>query len=137
MRAVRVNGKITEVKQSALGILLRWDTTWDPNILTFFTLAMIGKNIRQICQILLISLSFGKTQMNISAFSKDSCAVKCKRFNYVDYVRNIIREPTTDYTSTPKSVHPNWHQYGKNAYLVRAFDVDNLTQRIDYGSFIC
>ena len=63
MRAVRVNGKITHVKQSALRI--RWVTIWDPNILSFFSLAMIGKHIRQICQILLISLSFGKTQLCI------------------------------------------------------------------------
>ena len=46
MRAVRVNGKITEVKQSALSLILRWVTIWDPNILSFFSLAMIGKNIR-------------------------------------------------------------------------------------------
>ena len=43
MRAVRVNGKISEVKQSALRLILRWVTIWDPNILSFFSLAMIGK----------------------------------------------------------------------------------------------
>ena len=67
MRAVRVNGKISEVKQAALWLILRWVTIWDPNILSFFSLAMIGKNVRQIreiCQILLISLSFGKTQLS-------------------------------------------------------------------------
>ena len=61
MRAVRVNGKISEVKQSELRLILRWVTIWDPNIL-----AVIDKNIRQISQIsqiLLISLSFGKTQL--------------------------------------------------------------------------
>ena len=66
MRTMRMNGKISEVKQSALRLILRWVTIWDPNILSFFTLAMIGKNIRQIsqiCQILLINLSFGKTQI--------------------------------------------------------------------------
>ena len=46
MRLVRVNGKITEVKQSPLRIILRRVTIWDPNILSFFILAMIGKNIR-------------------------------------------------------------------------------------------
>ena len=35
MREVRVNGKITEVKQSALRLILRWVTIWDPNILSF------------------------------------------------------------------------------------------------------
>ena len=61
-----MNGKITEVKQSALRLILGWMTIWDPNILSFFSLAMIGKNIKQIRQILLISLSFGKTQMPVS-----------------------------------------------------------------------
>ena len=65
VRALRVNGKITEVKQSAVGLILRWVTIWDPNILSFFSLAMTGKNIRQIRQILLISLSFGKTQIKM------------------------------------------------------------------------
>ena len=67
MKAVRVNGKISEVKQSALRLILRWVTIWDPNILSFISLAMISKNIRQIrhiCQILLISFSFGKTQIS-------------------------------------------------------------------------
>ena len=63
MRAVRVNGKISEVMQPALRLILRWVTIWDPNILSFFSLAMIGKNIRQISQILLISLTFGKSQL--------------------------------------------------------------------------
>ena len=63
MRVVRVYSKITEVKHSVLRLILRWLTIWDPNM-SFFSLAMIGKNIRQICQILLISLSFGKTQIS-------------------------------------------------------------------------
>ena len=62
MKAVRVNGKITEVKQLALQLILRWVAIWDPNILAFFSLAMIGKNIRQI---LLISLIFGKNSIEI------------------------------------------------------------------------
>ena len=58
MKPVRVNGKIFEVKQPALR--LRWVTIWDPNILSFFSLAMAGKNIRQIrqiCQILVACVS--------------------------------------------------------------------------------
>ena len=68
MRAVRVKCKISEVKQSALKLILRWVTIWDPNILSFFSLAMISKIIRQIrhiFQILLISLSFWKTQLEV------------------------------------------------------------------------
>ena len=48
-------------------IILRWVTIWDPYILSFFNLAMIGRNIkqfRQICQILLFSWNFGKTQLS-------------------------------------------------------------------------
>ena len=60
MRAVRVNVKITEVKQSALRIVLTWVTIWDPNILSFFSLAMISKNIRQIRQ---------KTQMYVYMYT--------------------------------------------------------------------
>ena len=73
MRAARVtvNGKISEVKQSALRLIPRWVTIWDPNILSFFSLAMIGKNIRQLWQILLISLSFRKTQMIGFALKKN------------------------------------------------------------------
>ena len=66
MKAVRVNGKISEVKQPALRLILRWVTIWDPDILSFFSLPMISKNIRQINQILLISLSFGKTQLAVN-----------------------------------------------------------------------
>ena len=36
MRAVRENGRITEVKQSALRLILRWVTIWDQNILPFY-----------------------------------------------------------------------------------------------------
>ena len=60
--AVRVNGHFTEVKQLVLRLILR---LW-PYILSFFSLAMIGRNMRQICQILLISWSFRKTQMSAS-----------------------------------------------------------------------
>ena len=73
MRAIRVNGKISEVKQSALRLVLRRVTIWDPNILSFSSLAMIGKNIRQI---LLISLRFGKTQLTGEPLTKDSRCLK-------------------------------------------------------------
>ena len=35
MRAVRVNGEISEVKQSAVRLTLRWVTIWDPNSFQF------------------------------------------------------------------------------------------------------
>ena len=62
MKAVRVNGKITKVKQpqdqpnSKMGGLLG-------SIYFVFFSGINIRQIRQICQILLISLNFGKTQM--------------------------------------------------------------------------
>ena len=50
MKAVRVNGKITEVKQSALRLILRWVTISDSNILSFFSLAMIGKILGKLAE---------------------------------------------------------------------------------------
>ena len=44
VKAVRVNDHFTEVKQSALRIILRWVTIH----FVSFSLAMIGRNIRQI-----------------------------------------------------------------------------------------
>ena len=61
---VRVNGQITEVKQSRPRIILRWVTISDPYILSFFSLAMISKyirQIRQISQIFSAQFEFGKT----------------------------------------------------------------------------
>ena len=57
MRAVRVNGKITEVKQSTLRLILRWVTIWNPNILSFLVWLWLA---------LLISLSFGKNSIGLS-----------------------------------------------------------------------
>ena len=36
MKAVRVNGQITEVKQLRLRLILRWVTIYDPYILSLF-----------------------------------------------------------------------------------------------------
>ena len=57
VKAVREIGKITEVKQSALRIIL---ICGDHTFLSFFNLVMIGRNIRQIWQILLIGVEFQK-----------------------------------------------------------------------------
>ena len=56
MKAMRVNGQITEVKQLKTILILRWVTIYDPYILSFFS----GRNIRQINQILLIRWNSGK-----------------------------------------------------------------------------
>ena len=50
MRAVRVNGKISEVKQPTLRLILRWVTIWDPNILSFFSLAVTGKILGKLAE---------------------------------------------------------------------------------------
>ena len=54
----------------------QWE--WMARLLKFLSfLAMIGKNIRQICQILLISLSFGKTQMNWLVIRNSETSTYC------------------------------------------------------------
>ena len=58
MRAVRVNGQITEVQQSK-----KKDNTkmGDHLVSIHFVFFQFGRNIRQISQILLLSWNFGKT----------------------------------------------------------------------------
>ena len=53
-----MNGQITSLVNNWMG-----DHLGSIHFVIFFSLAVIGRNIRQICQILLISWSFGKTQM--------------------------------------------------------------------------
>ena len=60
MKAVRVNGKITEVKQSSLVNNKMADHLGSIHF-EFFSGSNI-RQIRQICQIVLISLNYGKTQ---------------------------------------------------------------------------
>ena len=43
MKTMRVNGKIAEVKQSALRLILRWVIIWDPNILSVSVWLQLAK----------------------------------------------------------------------------------------------
>ena len=61
--AVRVNGQITEVEQPRPRIIPRWVTIYDPCILSFFTLAILSRTIKQIGQFFLFSWSFVETQL--------------------------------------------------------------------------
>ena len=59
MKAVKVVGKITEVKQPQDQSNSKMGDHLGPIHFVFFR----GRNIRQICQILLISWNIGKTQI--------------------------------------------------------------------------
>ena len=64
-----MNGQITEVKQLNAKANCKMGEHLGSIHFVCFQLAMIGRNIRQICQIyeiLLISWNFGKTQMLFS-----------------------------------------------------------------------
>ena len=66
VRTVRVNGQIIEVKQLKIKANSKMGDHLGTIDVVFSSLAMVGRNIRQIsqvCQILLINLSFRKTQM--------------------------------------------------------------------------
>ena len=60
VKAVRANGKITEVKQPQDQSNSKMGDHLGSIHFVFFS----GRNIRQICQILLISLNYAKTQLN-------------------------------------------------------------------------
>ena len=105
-----MNGKITEVKQSAIRLILRWVTIWYPNILSFFSLAITDKNIRQICQILQINMSFGKTQMALS-FTMDKSQI---------YLGKKI-DSGIDPNSTPCTVIYNVHRSRHSKLFYKGF----------------
>ena len=63
-----MNGQITKVKQTKTKANFKMGDHLESTHFVFFTLAMISRNTRQICQILLVSWSSGK---------KLNCCVLC------------------------------------------------------------
>ena len=81
------------VKQSRLMIIIRWVTIWDPYILSYFSLAVIGRNIRQISQICQI-FHFSLNLENLQYFFKTQAVhwfqqMYCYIMSYLDPSRQL------------------------------------------------